>query len=65
MLLFQQGAFSAYSVGKKPPTPILFVTKKMEQIQQNSLKYFPRFIKFYTHVEDGFTRLPANFGSIR
>jgi len=53
---------NTYSVGKKPPTSILFVTEKMEQ---NSLKYCSRIIEFYIHVEDGFTSLPANFGAIR
>ena len=51
-----------YSVGKKPPTPILCKTEKMEQ---NSLKYLSSIIKFYVHKEDDFTSLPVNFGAIR
>ena len=51
---------------KKPPTPLLHVTEKMEQNKNKiASNLFLRNIKFYVNVEDGFTSLPANFGAIR
>ena len=47
---------------KNTSDPYTFCNKSMEQIR---LKYFSRAIKFYIHVKDGITSLPANIGTIR
>ena len=51
-----------FTVSAKNSDPHTFCNKKMDQ---NSQIYFSRIIKFYLHVEDGITSLPANIGVIR